>query len=165
MRKVLAESRLTNHHLQRLESFDKMQNRPIQYESASLMRSPADPEKAMLIAPRVLGDGRADASVSDVICPMYAQPTTLIRTAERDAFDDESGGPSAAAAAATKSAEKQKRPLILCEYTHAMGNSNGNVHVYADLFLSKSGVRNGEVSKTYSDLYRMQGGTSVGGVR
>lgn len=33
--------------------------------------------------------------------------------------------------------EDEDRPLILCEYTHAMGNSNGNVHLYWDYFWSE----------------------------
>lgn len=41
--------------------------------------------------------------------------------------------------------EDEDRPLIPCEYSHAMGNSNGNVHLYWDYFWS-------------DDHPRMQGG-------
>jgi len=49
---------------------------------------------------------------TDIWCPMYANLWYL----ERYALD-----------------EKNDRPLILCEYTHAMGNSNGNLQDYWDV--------------------------------
>ena len=45
---------------------------------------------------------------TDVICPMYAHPSRLI----------EYGG------------KPQSRPMILCEYAHAMGNSTGDLWSY-----------------------------------
>lgn len=53
------------------------------------------------------GTGRT--SLTDVQCPMY--PT-----------------PRAAAQMAASAADR--RPVVLCEYSHAMGNSNGNLHKY-----------------------------------
>jgi beta-galactosidase len=47
-------------------------------------------------------------SHTDIVCPMYARIPRLIRYAE----------------------QKQDRPLILCEYAHAMGNSVGNLMDY-----------------------------------
>jgi len=47
---------------------------------------------------------------TDIYCPMYARIPHLIRYAE----------------------QKQDRPLILCEYAHAMGNSVGNLIDYWD---------------------------------
>lgn len=44
--------------------------------------------------------------VSDVVCPMYATIADIVEYAEAD---------------------KGQRPLILCEYSHAMGNSNGSL--------------------------------------
>jgi beta-galactosidase len=64
--------------------------------------------------PLILGDGLDP--VSDVVCPMYHTPKQIAGYA-RDA--------------------KEKRPIILCEYSHAMGNSNGNLNLYFDLFMSK----------------------------
>jgi len=37
--------------------------------------------------------------------------------------------------------DDEDRPLILCEYSHAMGNSNGNVHLYWDFFWSENHPR------------------------
>ncbi len=45
---------------------------------------------------------------TDIVCPMYATIDWLTRYAEKE----------------------QTRPLILCEYEHAMGNSMGNMHDY-----------------------------------
>lgn len=50
-------------------------------------------------------------SHTDIYCPMYARIPHLIRYAEK----------------------KQNRPLILCEYAHAMGNSVGNLIDYWDV--------------------------------
>ena len=45
---------------------------------------------------------------TDIVCPMYARIDWITRYAEKE----------------------QERPLILCEYEHAMGNSLGNMHDY-----------------------------------
>ncbi|GBG26838.1 Beta-galactosidase [Hondaea fermentalgiana] len=64
-------------------------------------------------SPLLLGDGR-DPKATDIICPMYDSPKRLIEV-ER---------------------VTSRRPIILCEYAHAMGNSNGNLHHYWKLFRS-----------------------------
>lgn len=48
---------------------------------------------------------------SDIYCPMYARPWALQK----------------------HSHQRDPRPLILCEYAHAMGNSVGNISEYWDL--------------------------------
>jgi len=48
---------------------------------------------------------------TDIVCPMYAGIGHLLGYSSRP----------------------QKRPLILCEYSHAMGNSNGNFQDYWDI--------------------------------
>jgi beta-galactosidase/beta-glucuronidase len=57
--------------------------------------------------------GGANTASTDVICPMYQKPAWLIQQAETD---------------------PQKRPVILCEYAHAMGNSGGCLERYWSLF-------------------------------
>ncbi|MEM9064060.1 MAG: glycoside hydrolase family 2 TIM barrel-domain containing protein [Planctomycetota bacterium] len=59
---------------------------------------------------------------TDIFCPMYARPNRIARYA---------GG-----------AESDK-PLILCEYTHAMGNSNGNYKEYWELFHREPNLQGG----------------------
>ena len=52
---------------------------------------------------------------TDIICPMYRFPEWCIRMSKTDA---------------------KKRPVILCEYGHSMGNSGGGLEDYWELFYS-----------------------------
>lgn len=65
------------------------------------------------------GKGADGRSATDILCPMYARVEECVRFVEADA---DAGGDSGG------------RPLILCEYSHAMGNSNGNLDKYWKLF-------------------------------
>lgn len=60
---------------------------------------------------------------TDIYCPMYAPPSAL----------------------AAYASQPQSRPLILCEYSHAMGNSSGNMWLYWDLIFSKPYLQGGFV--------------------
>lgn len=64
-----------------------------------------------------LPDGTGWTELTDVICTMYPDVNRAKRLASR-AEDD--------------------RPVILCEYSHAMGNSNGNLHLYWDAIWDKN---------------------------
>ena len=66
----------------------------------------------------------AGHGVSDIVCPMYAGPGTLLKWAD-PAHPD------------------RRRPLILCEYSHAMGNSNGGLADYYRLFETVPGLQGG----------------------
>lgn len=68
--------------------------------------------------------GGADTEVTDIICPMYAR-------VEQDQLF-----PSVPKWAIKKwiSMPDETRPLILCEYAHAMGNSIGSFNKYWDAF-------------------------------
>lgn len=59
-----------------------------------------------------MGNGRHP--ISDIVCPMYADPTRCLDLREHE-----------------------QRPIILCEYSHAMGNSNGGLHLFYDVFKSE----------------------------
>lgn len=61
------------------------------------------------------GDGQGPSS--DIICPMYWSPPMILPLAAPDA---------------------SRRPVILCEYSHALGNSNGSLHSYWQLFWSST---------------------------
>ncbi|MBW8000967.1 MAG: DUF4981 domain-containing protein [Planctomycetes bacterium] len=52
-----------------------------------------------------------ERSLTDIVCPMYAKIEHLEKYAQKE----------------------QTRPLILCEYAHAMGNSVGNLQDYWDV--------------------------------
>ncbi|MBD3872871.1 MAG: DUF4981 domain-containing protein [Acidobacteria bacterium] len=58
---------------------------------------------------------------TDIFCPMYARIPDIVEYAEN--YDD--------------------RPLILCEYSHAMGNSNGNILEYWEAILSHDRLQGG----------------------
>ncbi|CAK7193232.1 Beta-galactosidase [Commensalibacter sp. Nvir] len=77
--------------------------------------------------------GGADSAVTDIICPMYAR------------IDQDQNFPVVPKRAIKKwiSMPSETRPLILCEYAHAMGNSLGNFDEYW---------------KTFHQYPRLQGG-------
>lgn len=59
--------------------------------------------------------------ITDIVCPMYARPKELAEWAS----------------------EPRTRPLIQCEYAHAMGNSVGNLWKYWELIYSKKHLQGG----------------------
>jgi beta-galactosidase len=67
----------------------------------------------------------ADAPVTDVVCPMYPEIHEI--------------------AAWSRSRRDRRRPLILCEYSHAMGNSNGSLADYFAAFERERGLQGGFV--------------------
>ena len=69
-------------------------------------------------------DWSGGARVTDFISPMYPEITSIVEYAE-------SG--------------RQDRPLIMCEYSHAMGNSNGTLGEYWDAIESTPGLQGGYI--------------------
>lgn len=59
---------------------------------------------------------------TDIVCPMYPGMGSMHQYAEK---------------------ENPGRPYIMCEYSHAMGNSNGNFKEYWDLIRSKPHMQGG----------------------
>ncbi len=88
--------------------------RPIHYEGAIQRRFLV--EKADADLARQAPSAR-ERSVTDVVCPMYTAVEVVEAWAE---WAEETG--------------LDDRPLVLCEYTHAMGNSNGGFDRYAEAF-------------------------------
>jgi beta-galactosidase len=68
--------------------------------------------------------GAPGANASDIVCPMYPPIEAIARWAGRDDPAD-------------------RRPMILCEYSHAMGNSNGGLGDYFDAFEAHHGLQGG----------------------
>lgn len=68
--------------------------------------------------------GGARTAATDIICPMYARVNTALKEPgiERFSIINEIGQPG------------ETRPLILCEYAHAMGNSLGSFNKYWQAF-------------------------------
>jgi beta-galactosidase len=60
--------------------------------------------------------------VTDVVCPMYPPIDSIVNWAQTST---------------------DPRPMILCEYSHAMGNSNGNFQEYWDIIRSSPHMQGG----------------------
>jgi beta-galactosidase len=91
------------------------------YAAAAFARS-LDPSRPLHYEGAINGDWRGGHALTDVICPMYSSIKAIVSHAK-------SG--------------KQDRPLILCEYSHAMGNSNGTLKEYWDAIHSLPGLQGG----------------------
>jgi len=61
---------------------------------------------------------------TDIICPMYPGKGEMMEYAAR---------------------EKVSRPYIMCEYSHAMGNSSGNFKMYWDIIRSSKNMQGGYI--------------------
>ncbi|TVR72639.1 MAG: DUF4981 domain-containing protein [Spirochaetaceae bacterium] len=72
--------------------------------------------------PYEFGRGR---TATDIIAPMYTPVEEIVAWAESDA------------------GRADPRPLIMCEYSHAMGNSNGGLEDYVRAFRSVPGLQGG----------------------
>jgi beta-galactosidase len=59
---------------------------------------------------------------TDIVCPMYPRVESMMRYAKDST---------------------QKRPYIMCEYSHSMGNSNGNFQQYWDIIMSSPHMQGG----------------------
>jgi beta-galactosidase len=64
----------------------------------------------------------SDQGVSDITCPMYPPISAIVAHARSGA---------------------QRHPLIMCEFSHAMGNSNGTLAEYWDAIESTPGLQGG----------------------
>ncbi len=67
-------------------------------------------------------DWTSDQGISDITCPMYPPISAIVDHAR-------SG--------------RQRHPLIMCEFSHAMGNSNGTLAEYWDAIESTPGLQGG----------------------
>lgn len=89
-------------------------NRLIHYEGAT---------REMNWAWGATGAHRPDYfSVTDLICPMYPPLERLVEVSAH---------------------AEEPRPCIVCEFSHAMGNANGNLREYFELFESMPGLQGG----------------------
>ncbi len=93
---------------------------------AAWMRA-SDPTRPLHYEDAVRIEGWADGGreASDLVCPMYPSIDEIRQYG---------------AAVASGAAD---RPLIMCEYSHAMGNSNGSLADYWDAILATPGLQGG----------------------
>ncbi len=83
----------------------------------------ADPSRPLHYEDAIRIEGWVDGGrpATDVVCPMYPE------IADIEAYGNGPGD----------------RPLIMCEYSHAMGNSNGSLADYWDVITSTPGLQGG----------------------
>ena len=81
-----------------------------------------DPTRVLHYEGAIRGNWTANHDLSDVVCPMYPSISAIISYAK---------------------SKKADRPLIMCEYSHAMGNSNGTLKEYWDAVHSLKGLQGG----------------------
>ena len=81
-----------------------------------------DPSRPLQYEGAIRFDWAGDQRVSDITCPMY---------------------PAIEAVVAHAKSGKQRHPLIICEFSHAMGNSNGTLAEYWDAIESTPGLQGG----------------------
>ncbi len=81
-----------------------------------------DPSRPLHYEGAIRLDWTSGQTASDIVCPMYPEIAAILDHAH-------SG--------------MQRHPLIMCEYSHAMGNSNGTLSDYWDAIESTPGLQGG----------------------
>jgi beta-galactosidase len=82
-----------------------------------------DPSRPLHYEGAIKFDWGGGSAATDVVCPMYPELGDVVEWA-KEATDD-------------------PRPMILCEYSHAMGNSNGGLADYFAAFRSHDALQGG----------------------
>jgi beta-galactosidase len=83
-----------------------------------------DPSRPLHYEAAIMFDLSKGRSVTDVVCPMYPTIDKIVDWAEHPIEGDE-------------------RPLVMCEFSHAMGNSNGSLADYWDAIEAHHGLQGG----------------------
>ena len=81
-----------------------------------------DPSRPLHYEGAIRFDWTSDQDVSDITCPMYPEIASIVAHA---------------------TSGRQRHPLIMCEFSHAMGNSNGTLADYWDAIESTPGLQGG----------------------
>jgi beta-galactosidase len=81
-----------------------------------------DPDRALHYECAISFDWKGGHLSTDICCPMYPTVDSIIKYAEDNSND---------------------RPLIMCEYAHAMGNSVGNLREYWEAIETQHGLQGG----------------------
>jgi len=92
------------------------------HEAAAAFARSFDPSRPLHYEGGIRGNWMGSHSLTDVIAPMYPSINAIKEYAK---------------------SPKADRPLIMCEYSHAMGNSNGNLAEYWEAIESTRGLQGG----------------------
>src|SRR5687768_7113571 len=90
------------------------------HEAAAAWLRRYDPSRPLHYKGAIRFDWSGGRTVTDITCPMYPEISAIVAYTRSDAAD---------------------RPLIMCEYSHAMGNSNGTLAEYWDAIGSTPGLQ------------------------
>ena len=94
----------------------------VNHDAAAAWARGADPSRPIHYEGAIAKDWYSGRSQTDVVCPMYPAIEALLAYAADPRAD---------------------RPLIMCEYQHAMGNSNGGLDDYWAAIRSTPGLQGG----------------------
>ncbi|MFI2347778.1 glycoside hydrolase family 2 TIM barrel-domain containing protein [Streptomyces sp. NPDC019443] len=102
-----------------------------------------DPTRPLQYEGAAKTDWSATDIASDIVCPMYASLDEIVAHARSGT---------------------QTKPLILCEYSHAMGNSNGTLADHWQAFESTPGLQGGFIWELWDHgiLQRLSDGRPAG---
>ena len=92
------------------------------HEAAAAFARSFDPSRPLHYEGGIRGNWMGSHSLTDVIAPMYPMINAIKEYAK---------------------SPKADRPLIMCEYSHAMGNSNGTLAEYWEVIESTRGLQGG----------------------
>jgi beta-galactosidase len=92
------------------------------HEAAANWLRAFDPSRPLHYEGAIRWDWTSDQGISDLTCPMYPGIGAIVEHARSGL---------------------QRHPLIMCEYSHAMGNSNGTLAEYWDAIESTPGLQGG----------------------
>ncbi len=92
------------------------------HDAAAAWVRRSDPSRPLHYEGAIRFDWSSDQGVTDITCPMYPAISAIVAHARSGI---------------------QRRPLIMCEYSHAMGNSNGTLAEYWDAIESTPGLQGG----------------------
>ncbi|MBI3749599.1 MAG: DUF4981 domain-containing protein, partial [Chloroflexi bacterium] len=92
------------------------------HEAAAAWLRAYDPSRPLHYEGAIRYDWTSDQDLSDLTCPMYPPIADIVGHA---------------------TSGLQRHPLIMCEYSHAMGNSNGTLAEYWDAIASTPGLQGG----------------------
>jgi beta-galactosidase len=94
----------------------------LNHEAAAAWLRRYDPSRPLHYEGAIRYDWSIDQGISDLTCPMYPPISAIVEHA---------------------GSGLQRHPLIMCEYQHAMGNSNGTLAEYWDAIESTPGLQGG----------------------
>jgi len=92
------------------------------HEAAAAFARSFDPSRPLHYEGGIRGNWMGSHSLTDVVAPMYPAINSIKEYAK---------------------SPKADRPLIMCEYSHAMGNSNGTLAEYWEVIESTRGLQGG----------------------